>query len=147
MARLSPEDGSHEPKRARLDQPLVMGFSDEDKIGTIQPHDDALVIILRIGGYDVKRVMVDQGSAAEIMYPDIFKGLNLRAEDLTPYNSPLVSFEGKVIIPKGQIRLPVQTGLETVEVDFIVVDAYSPYTAIVARPWLHTLGAVSSTLY
>ena len=34
-----------------------------------------------------------------------------------------------------------------VEVDFIVVDAFSPYTAIVARPWLHTLGAVSSTLH
>ena len=33
------------------------------------------------------------------------------------------------------------------EVDFIVVDAYSPYIAIVARPWLHTLGAVSSTLH
>ena len=49
----------------------------------------------------MKRVMVDQGSAVEIIYPDLFKGLNLRAEDLTPYNSPLVSFEGKVIIPKG----------------------------------------------
>jgi len=31
--------------------------------------------------------------------------------------------------------------------DFIVVDAYSPYTAIVAQPWLHALGAVSSTLH
>ena len=147
MARLSSEDTSHEPKRARLERPLVMGFSDEDKIGTIQPHDDALVITLRIGSYDVKRVMVDQGSAAEIMYPDLYKGLSLRAEDLTPYSSPLVSFEGNVIIPKGQIKLPVQTGSETVEVDFIVVDAYSPYTAIVARPWLHILGAVSSTLH
>ena len=65
-----------------------MGFSDEDKIGTIQPHDDALVITLRIGGYEVKRVMVDQGSATEIMYLDLYKGLNLRAEDLTPYSSP-----------------------------------------------------------
>ena len=147
MARLSSEDTSHELKRARLERPLIMGFSDKDKIRTFQPHDDALVITLRIGGYDVKRVMVDQGSAAEIMYPDLYKGLNLRTEDLTPYSSPLVSFEGKVIIPKGQIRLPVQTGSKTVEVDFIVVDAYSPYTAIVARPWLHTLGAVSSTLH
>ena len=95
----------------------------------------------------MKRVMVDQGSATEIMYHDLYKGLSLRAKDLTPYSSPLVSFEGKVIIPKGQIRLPVQTGSKTVEVDFIVVDAYSPYTAIVARPWLHTLGAVSSTLH
>ena len=81
------------------------------------------------------------------MYLDLYKGLSLRAEDLTPYSSPLVSFEGKVIIPKDQIRLPVQTGSETVEVDFIMVDAYYPYTAIVVRPWLHTLGAVSSTLH
>ena len=66
---------------------------------------------------------------------------------MTPYSTPLVSFEGTVIIPKGQIRLPVQTGSKTVEVDFIVVDAYSPYTAIVARPWLHTLGTVYSTLH
>ena len=33
------------------------------------------------------------------------------------------------------------------EVDFIVVDSYSPYIAIVARPWLHALGAISSTLH
>ena len=59
VARLSSEDISHEPKRARLERPLVMGFLDEDKIGTIQPYDDALVITLRIRGYDVKRVMVD----------------------------------------------------------------------------------------
>ena len=147
VARLSSRDINKNPKRARVELPLVMGFSDEDKIGTIQPHDDALVITLWIGGYDVKRVMVNQDNAAKIMYPNLYKGLNLRAKDLTPYISPLVSFEGKIIITKGQIRLPVQTGLEVVEVDFIVVDAYSPYTAIVARPWLHTLGAVSSTLH
>ena len=55
MAHLPSEDTSREPKRVRLERPLVMRFSDEDKIGTIQPHDDALVITLRIGGYDVKR--------------------------------------------------------------------------------------------
>ena len=107
ISRLSSGDTSQDSKKARVELPSVMGFSDEDKIGTIQPHDDALVITLRIGGYDVKRVMVDQGSVAEIMYPDLYKGLNLKAEDLTPYSSPLVSFEGKIIIPKGQVRLPV----------------------------------------
>ena len=147
VAHLSSGDINQEPKRARVERPLVMGFSDEDKIGTIQSHDDALVITLRIGGYDVKMVMVDQGSAVEIMYPDLYKGMNLKVEDLMPYNSPLASFKGKIIIPKGQVRLPVQTGSEVVEVDFIVVNAYSPHTAIVARPWLHILGAVSSTLH
>ena len=111
-----------------------MGFSDDDKIGTIQPRDDALVITLRIRGYDVKRVMVDQASVAEIMYSDLYKGLNLKAKDLIPYSFPLVSFKGKIVIPKGQVKLPVQTGSEVVDVDFIVVDTYSPYTAIVARP-------------
>ena len=101
VARLSSKDTNQDPKRARVELPLVMGFSDENKIGTIQPHDDALVITLRIGGYDVKRVMVDQGSVAEIMYPDLYKELNLKAEDLTPYSSPLVSFEEKIIISKG----------------------------------------------
>ena len=147
VARLSSGDINQDPKRARVELPLVMGFSDEGKIGTIQPHNDALIITLRIGGYDVKRVMVDQGSTVKIMYPDLYKGLNLKTEDLTPYNSPLVSFEGKIIILKGQVRLPVQTGSEVVEVDFIIVDAYSPHTTIVARPWFHTLGAVSSTLH
>ena len=62
------------------------------------------------------------------------------------YDSPLVSFEGKTVTSIGQIRLPIQTDSGMVEVDFIVVDTYSPYTAIVARPWLHTLMDVSSTL-
>ena len=68
------------------------------------------------------------------MYPDLYKGLNLRPEDLTAYDSPLVSFDEKVVIPRGQIRLPVQAGSKVVEVDFIMVDAYSPYMAIVAKP-------------
>ena len=93
----------------------------------------------------MKRVMVDDGSKAE--NPDLYKGLKLRPEDLTPYISPLMSFDGKTIMPKGQIRLPMQTGPKIVEVDFIVVDTYSSYTAIVARPWLHTLEAVASTLH
>ena len=124
-----------------------MSLSNEDKVGTIQSYDDALVVTLRVGGYDVKRVLVDQGNDAEIMYPDLYKGLNLKPKDLTVYDSPLVSFDGKVVIPKGHTKLPVQVGSEVVEVDFIVMDAYSLYTAIMAKPWLHTLRAVSSTLH
>ena len=95
----------------------------------------------------MKRVMIDQGSATDIMYPDLYRGLNLKPKNLTAYSSPLVSFEGKMVIPKGQIRLPVQAGTNVVEVDFIVVDVFSPYTAIIGRPWLYTLGVVSSTLH
>ena len=71
MVWLPIEDSSLEPKRAKMDIQRVLGFLDEDKIETIQPHDNALVITLRIGGYDVKRVLVDQGSAIEIMYTNL----------------------------------------------------------------------------
>ena len=147
VAWLSTENDNRGSKRAKKETPLVLGFLDEDKVRIIQPHDDALIVILRIGGYDVKRVLVNQGSAVEIIYPELYKGLNLKPEDLMAYNSPLVSFEGKTITPKGLIRLPIQIGSNVVDVDFIVVDAYSPYTTIMARPWLHALGAVSSTLH
>ena len=107
VARLSSEDSNSEPKRAKLSIQPALSFSNEDKIGTIQPHDNALVVTLRIGGYDVKRVMMDQGNGAEIMYLDLYKGLNLKPKDLTAYDTPLVSFDGKVVILRGQIRLPV----------------------------------------
>ena len=84
-----------------------MNFSDEDKIGTLQPHDDTLIVTLKIRGYDVKRVLVDQGSGAEIMYLNLFRGLKLRAENLAYYNSPLIGFNGKIVFPNGQIKLPI----------------------------------------
>ena len=55
------------------------------------------MVTLRIGGYDVKRVMVDQSSRAEIMYPDLYNELGLKTEDMVAYDSPLMSFDGKVV--------------------------------------------------
>lgn len=84
-----------------------MGFSKADKVLTFQPHNNALVVTLRIGGFDIKRVMVDQGSGTEIMYSNLYKGLGLKLEDLSKYDVPLVRFDGKIVIPKGIIRLPI----------------------------------------
>ena len=103
----------------------MLSFSDEDMIGTIQPHDNALVVTLRIGGYDVKKVLVDQDNKVKIMYPNLYKGLNLKPKDLTAYDLPLLGFDGKVVILRGQIRLLVQADSEVVEVNFIVMDDYS----------------------
>ena len=64
-----------------------------------------------------------------------------------PYNSPLMKFDGKLVIPKDMIRLPNQTGPKIMEVNFIVVDTYFPYRTIVGRPWLHSLGVVASSLH
>ena len=55
----------------------------------------------------MKIVMVDGGSAIEVMYPDLYNGLNLKLKDLMPYSSLLMSFDEKLVIPKGMIRLPI----------------------------------------
>ena len=77
---------------------------------------------------------MDQGSKVEIMYLDLYKGLNLKPEDLEKYDSPLVGFDGRTVIPRGMIKLPVQAGDEEVKVNFIVIETYFPYTTILARP-------------
>ena len=55
----------------------------------------------------MKRMLVDQDNGAKIMYRDLYKGLKLRPKDLTCYDSPLIGFDGKIVILKGQIRLLV----------------------------------------
>ena len=88
------EDGSWAPKKAKVGVTPTLGFLEEDKEGTLQLLDDALVVTIRIGGYDMKMDLVDQGSGVEIMYLDLYKRLNLRPEDLEKYDSLLVGFDG-----------------------------------------------------
>ena len=76
----------------------------------IQPYDDALIVTLWIVGFNFRRVVIDQGSEAEIMYPNLYKGLGLNPKDLSKYDTPLVRFDGKTIVPRGMIKLPVQMG-------------------------------------
>ena len=68
------------------------------------------------------------------MYPDLYRGLNLKLEDLERYDSPLVGFDGRTVVPRGMIRLPVQAGDEELQVSFIVVEAFWPYTVILVKP-------------
>ena len=58
-------------KRARWEEEFL-SFSRNDKKGAFQPHDDALVVMLRVVGFDVRRVMINQESGVEVMYLDLY---------------------------------------------------------------------------
>ena len=92
-------------------------------------------------------MLIDQGSGVEVMYLDLFKGLGLKNENLTKYDTPLMGFDGCMVIPEGQILLPVNMEGKEVMVTFIVVASFSLYIAILGRPWIHAMGAVPSTLH
>ena len=126
-------EGSVISKRPKTDfpnneQPIF--FSDEDLRDVQTPHDDPLVIKLRIGDSDVKQVLIDQGSYFEIMYHDLFHGLGLKQSDLQPYDAPLVGFSGESIRLMGRITMTIHTGPISLDTEFLVVNVSSPYTAI-----------------
>ena len=59
------------PKIAWRESPII-GFSEEDARRLHHPHDDALVVSIRVGDYNVHRVLVDNGSSVDILYYPAF---------------------------------------------------------------------------
>ena len=82
-----------------------------------------------------------------MMYPDLFRGLGLKNEDLSKYDMPLMGLDGRMVVLEGQIWLPMNMEDKEVMVTFIVVASFSPYTMILGRPWIHAMGVVLSTLH
>ena len=75
-----------------------------------QPHDDPLVIMLMIEGSNTKRILVDNGSFADIIYRSAFQQLKLDPGRLHPFESPLINFSGDRVYPKGIVMLTVTVG-------------------------------------
>nr|XP_023919236.1 uncharacterized protein LOC112030803 [Quercus suber] len=124
-------------------------FSERDASGIKQPHDDPLVITLGVEGFATRKVLVDNGSSVDIMYITAYQQLRLDPKRLKSFNSPLVSFSGDKIYPRGIVTLfvtartyPAQV---TVQVDFLVVDCPSSYIIILGQPTLNRLKAVMLT--
>ena len=77
--------------------------------------------------------MADQGSRADVIFLELFKGLGKKSQDLIKYDMLLVSFDGRVVIPEGQISLPVNMKGKEMMFTFIIVNSFSPYIAILGR--------------
>ena len=92
-------------KQTQTDQDIL--FSEEDAKGVKQPHDDSLVILLMIEGFNTMRVLVDNGSSTDIIYLSTFKQLKVDPKRLCPFESPIVSFSGDKVYPWGIVTLTV----------------------------------------
>ena len=135
--------------RARSTDEKAITFTDEDAERIHHPQDDAIVITLLITDYTTKRVLVDNGSSADILYYLAFQHIRLGQDKLRPMNSLLVGFGGMKVQPVGTISLSVIVGAYprqiTKDVNFLMVDCLSSYNAIIERPTLNSWKAVTST--
>ena len=101
-------------------------FTDEDASRIRYPYDDAIIITLLIADYSTRKVLVDNGSSADILYYPAFQQMNLGHDQLRPVHSLLVGFGGMKVQPVGTITLPVVVGAHPQQVirnvNFLVVD-------------------------
>ncbi|KAK3020180.1 hypothetical protein RJ639_046988 [Escallonia herrerae] len=126
-------------------------FSDEDSKDIQTPHDDPLVIIVRAGNFDIKRVLIDNGSSAEVLFYDAFKKMNIPTDRLRKMDTPLYGFSNHPVAAEGITALPVAIGTPLAQanfmLDFVVVKVPSAYNAILGRPALNQLQVVVSTYH
>ena len=126
-------------------------FTNADAERVHHPHDDAIVITLLIVNYTTRRVLVDNGSSADILYYLAFQQMRLERDQLHLVNSPLVGFSGMKVQFVGTVTLPVVVGAYpqqvSKDVNFLVVDCSSSYNAIIGRPILNNWKAVTSTYH
>ncbi len=140
-------EGGTTPKRLRASE--AISFSDEDLKGVEIPHDDAVVVFMVVNKFDVKRVLIDNGSSANVLYFDAYSRMGMTGKQLRRMNAPLVGFTGDSVPVEGEVALLVTVGLapreSTVKMDFLVVRLPSAYNAILGRPGLNALRAIVST--
>ncbi|KAK3004786.1 hypothetical protein RJ639_020125 [Escallonia herrerae] len=129
--------------------PITMiTFFDKDSKDIKTPHDDPLVITIKAGNFDLKRVLVDNGSSVEILFYDAFKKMNIPTNRLRKMDTPLYGFSNQPVTVEGIIALPVVIGTPLMQanfmLNFVVVKVPSAYNGILGRPALNQLQAVVS---
>ena len=96
-------------KIARRESPIIE-FSEEDARRLHHPHDDALVVSIRVGDYNMHRVLVNNGSLADILYYLAFQQMGIGRERLILMKAPFIGFGGTRVLPLGAVTLSVVVG-------------------------------------
>lgn len=101
--------------------------------------------------YIIRKVLVDEGSSADILYASTLQKMQIPESSLNPYNGDLVGFSRERVNVLGVIELRTTFGtkpnIKTIDVRYLVIDSRAPYHMILGRLSLNTLEAVLSTLH
>ena len=100
-----------------------------------------------INNFDVRRVLVDPGSTADLLQQPAFRQMNIAFDRLSSTSRILFGFNRATIVTIGDIALLVKAGPVVQQVLFSVVENLGPYNAIVGRAWLHAMKVVPSTYH
>jgi hypothetical protein len=129
--------------------PLTLDARDVDLRSA--PHIDAMVINCSVAGWDLHKVLVDNGSHADIIFLHAFDRMGISHNLLKPSDNPLYGFDGKGTFPVGKIELPLSFGVapnaRSEQITFDIVDMVYPYNAIMGRGSINKFEAAIHGLY
>ncbi|KAJ9544561.1 hypothetical protein OSB04_024268 [Centaurea solstitialis] len=137
---------SRTAEKKELDATKI-SFDIEDMSDTHQKHHDALVIQLTIGNCLTKRVLIDGGSSANVIFAETLKIMGIDRSNIVRRKTTLIGFNGDATSTLGEIILPVFAKGINKQTKFNVIDCPSAYNAILGRPWIHDMKAVPSTYH
>jgi hypothetical protein len=130
---------------------IPITFSQEDLQLKDYPHNDAMVIYCVIKGFLVHNVLVDTGSATDIIFAKAFRQMQEPEDKVHDATHPLCGFEGRQIVALGKITMSVTFGYihntRTEQVVFDIVDMEYPYNTIIGRGTLNAFEAILHPAY
>jgi hypothetical protein len=129
--------------------PLTFNARDVDLRSA--PHADAMVINCSVASWDLHKVLVDNGSQANIIFLHAFDRMGISHSLLKPLDNPLYDFGGKGTFPIGKIELPLSFGValnaRSEKVTFDIIDMVYPYNTIMGRGSINKFEAAIHELY
>lgn len=138
-------------KRSHFDSHEPISFTTEEMEDIATDYNEPMVITARLGDYDMKRILVDQGPSSNILYFQAFERLGIPLRALQPFKDPLIGFAGNKTPAEGTLEMRLTLGMppksSTIFVTFVVVVAPSAYNAILGRSSLNAFKAVVSTAH
>ncbi|KAL5557693.1 hypothetical protein UlMin_033904 [Ulmus minor] len=99
----------HKEKIPRLSNDPII-FTEDEAHGLWHPHTDTIVVTLRIAGQKVFRILVDNGSSADILFKSTLNIMNLIGAKIEPTTSSLSGFTRDSVSSEGILNLPVELG-------------------------------------
>jgi hypothetical protein len=122
-------------------------FSDDELPPEGRGHVKALYISVKTNDRIVSRVLIDNGSALNVCPLSTLEKLDIDPTRVRVTSMVVQAFDGTRRELLGEIDLPVEVGLQVYNINFQVLKIDSPYNLLLGRPWLHTAGAVPSSLH
>ncbi|XP_015955016.1 uncharacterized protein LOC107479390 [Arachis duranensis] len=143
-------EGTIQPRKDK-EPDVTISFNQADFKSASPNLDDPVVISIQVGELLVRKILLDPGSSADVLFYSTFTKMKLSEKLIQPSSGEIIGFSGERVSIMGHIWLKTTMGeipmSKSIDIQYLIVDCYSPYNIILGRPALNIFKEVVSTLH